>query len=110
MSHPNVAYILFLLGLWVIYFELSRPGAILSRIVGGIALVLALYAFSSCGELAGLALILFRRAALRAEVKVVSHGCCAGGAAALIAGSPRLFSGGETETEYRVDLSIVIPA
>lgn len=112
VSHPNVAYILFLLGLMGLYFELSSPGAILPGIVGGIALVLALYAFSVLPvNLAGLALILFAIGLFVAEVKVVSHGLLAvGGAVALIAGSLLLFSGGEGETEYRVDLSIVIPA
>jgi hypothetical protein len=46
VSHPNVAYILFLLGLVGLYFEMSSPGAVLPGIVGGIAMLLALYAFS----------------------------------------------------------------
>src|SRR5262245_26467756 len=33
VSHPNVAYVLFLLGLVGLYFELSNPGAILPGIV-----------------------------------------------------------------------------
>lgn len=111
VSHPNVAYILFLLGLVGLYFELSTPGAILPGIVGGICLVLALYAFSVLPvNLAGLALILFAIALFVAEVKVVSHGLLAvGGAVALIAGSLLLFSGRDGEAEYRVDLSIIIP-
>src|SRR5262245_22614098 len=60
VSHPNVAYVLFLLGLVGLYFELSTPGAILPGVVGGIALLLALYAFSVLSvNVAGLALILF---------------------------------------------------
>ncbi|MFN2387757.1 MAG: nodulation protein NfeD [Thermoanaerobaculia bacterium] len=112
VSHPNVAYILFLLGLMGLYFELSSPGAILPGIVGGIALLLALYAFSVLPvNLAGLALILFAIGLFVAEVKVVSHGLLAvGGAVALIAGSLLLFSGREGESEYRVDLSIIIPS
>ena len=46
VSHPNVAYMLFLLGLVGLYFELSTPGAILPGVVGGISLLLALYALS----------------------------------------------------------------
>lgn len=111
VSHPNVAYILFLLGLVGLYFELSTPGAILPGIVGGICLVLALYAFSVLPvNLAGLALILFAIALFVAEVKVVSHGLLAlGGAVALIAGSLLLFSGRDDAAEYRVDLSIIVP-
>lgn len=111
VSHPNVAYMLFLLGLVGLYFELSSPGAILPGVVGGIALLLALYAFSVLPvNLAGLALILFAILLFVAEVKVVSHGLLAiGGAVALIAGSLLLFSGRGEGTGYRVDLSIIVP-
>jgi membrane-bound serine protease (ClpP class) len=112
VSHPNVAYLLFLAGLLGIYFELSSPGAVLPGVVGGIALLLALYAFSVLPvNLAGLALIVFAIVLFIAEVKVVSHGVLAiGGAVALIAGSLLLFSGQGEETLYRIDLSIILPA
>jgi len=111
VSHPNVAYVLFLLGLVGLYFELSTPGAILPGVVGGISLLLALYAFSVLPvNLAGLALILFAIGLFVAEIKVVSHGLLAvGGAIALIAGSLLLFSGHGEATGYRVDLGIVVP-
>ena len=112
VSHPNVAYLLFLAGLLGIYFELSSPGAVLPGVVGGIALLLALYAFSVLPvNLAGLALIVFAILLFIAEVKVVSHGVLAiGGAVALIAGSLLLFSGQGEETLYRIDISIIVPA
>ncbi len=111
VSHPNVAYILFLLGLVGLYFELSSPGAVLPGVVGGIALLLALYAFSVLPvNFAGLALILFAILLFVAEVKAASHGVlAAGGAIALLAGSLLLFSG-RGDQGYRVDLSIVLPA
>ncbi len=111
VSHPNVAYVLFLAGLVGLYFELSSPGAILPGIVGGIALLLALYAFSVLPvNLAGIALILFGILLFVAEVKVVSHGLLAiGGAIALVAGSLLLFSGRGNGAGYRVDLSIIVP-
>ncbi|MDQ5857414.1 MAG: nodulation protein NfeD [Acidobacteriota bacterium] len=112
VSHPNVAYLLFLAGLLGLYFELSSPGAILPGVVGGISLLLALYAFSVLPvNLAGLALILFGIVLFIAEVKVVSHGILAvGGAVALVAGSLLLFSGRGEESIYRVDLSVIVPA
>jgi membrane-bound serine protease (ClpP class) len=112
VTHPNVAYLLFMAGLLGLYFELSSPGAVLPGVVGGIALILALYAFSVLPvNLAGLALILFAIVLFIAEVKVVSHGVLAiGGAVALIAGSLLLFSGRGEETLYRIDLSIIVPA
>jgi membrane-bound serine protease (ClpP class) len=112
VSHPNVAYILFLLGLVGLYFELSSPGAILPGIVGGIALLLALYSFSVLPvNLAGIFLILFGIALFVAEVKVVSHGLlAAGGAVALVAGSLLLFTGRDGDSSYRVDLGILLPS
>ncbi|MEO8431966.1 MAG: nodulation protein NfeD [Acidobacteriota bacterium] len=111
VSHPNVAYVLFLAGLVGLYFELSSPGAILPGIVGGISLLLALYAFSVLPvSLAGVALLLFGILLFVAEVKVTSHGLLAlGGTVALVAGSLLLFSGRGDAAGYRVDLSIVVP-
>ena len=111
VSHPNVAYVLFLLGLLGLYFELSSPGAVLPGVVGGIALLLALYAFSVLPvNLAGLALIVFALLLFIAEVKVASHGILAiGGAVSLVAGSLLLFSGRGEETIYRIDLSLILP-
>ena len=112
VSHPNVAYLLFMAGLLGLYFELSSPGAVLPGVVGGIALLLALYAFSVLPvNLAGLALIVFALLLFVAEVKVASHGILAiGGAVSLIAGSLLLFSGRGEETIYRIDLSLILPA
>ena len=112
VTHPNVAYLLFMAGLLGLYFELSSPGAVLPGVVGGIALILALYAFSVLPvNLAGLALIIFAIVLFIAEVKVVSHGVLAiGGAIALIAGSLLLFTGRGEETLYRIDLSIIVPS
>jgi membrane-bound serine protease (ClpP class) len=111
VSHPNVAYILFLLGLVGLYFEMSSPGAVLPGVVGGIALLLALFAFSVLPvNFAGIALILFAVLLFVLEVKAASHGVlAAGGAIALLAGSLLLFTG-RGEQGYRVDLSIILPA
>ena len=112
VSHPNVAYVLFLLGLVGLYFELSSPGAVLPGIVGGIALLLSFYAFSVLPvNLAGLFLILFGVALFVAEIKVVSHGLlAAGGAIAILAGSMMLFTGRGGTSPYRVDLGILLPS
>lgn len=111
VSHPNVAYVLFLVGLVGLYFELSTPGAVLPGVAGGIALLLALYAFSVLPvNLAGVALILFGILLFVAEIKVASHGVLSvGGAIALIAGSLLLFSGKGDAAGYRVDLAIIVP-
>jgi membrane-bound serine protease (ClpP class) len=110
ISNPTIAYILLMLGIYGIFFELSNPGAILPGVVGGIFLILAFYALQMLPvNFAGLALILFAIILFIAEIKVVSHGLLAvGGVISLFLGSMMLF---ESPTEYmRVSLSVIIPA
>jgi membrane-bound serine protease (ClpP class) len=110
ISNPTIAYILLMLGIYGIFFELSNPGAILPGVVGGIFLILAFYALQMLPvNYAGLALILFAIILFIAEVKVISHGLLAiGGVVSLFLGSLMLF---ESPTEYmRVSLSVIIPA
>ena len=89
ISDPTIAYILLMLGLAGLYFELSTPGAILPGILGGICLILAFYGFQTLPiNYAGLLLILLAIILFIAEVKVVSHGLlAAGGIVAMILGS-----------------------
>ncbi len=110
ISNPTIAYILLMLGIYGIFFELSSPGAILPGVVGGIFLILAFYALQMLPvNYAGLALILFAIILFIAEIKVVSHGLLAvGGVISLFLGSMMLF---QSPLEYmRVSMSVVIPA
>ncbi len=110
ISNPSIAYILLMLGIYGIFFELSNPGAILPGVVGGIFLILAFYALQMLPvSFAGLALILFGIILFIAEIKVVSHGLLAiGGVISLFLGSLMLI---ESPTEYmRISLSVIIPA
>ena len=60
ITDPNVAYILMMLGMLGLFFELSNPGVILPGVIGGISLILAFFAFQSLPiNYAGLLLILF---------------------------------------------------
>ncbi len=110
ISNPSIAYILLMLGIYGIFFELSNPGAILPGVVGGIFLILAFYALHMLPiNFAGLFLILFGIILFIAEIKVVSHGLLAvGGVISLFLGSLMLI---ENPTEYmRISLSVIIPA
>lgn len=91
-SDPNIAYILFLLGLYGLLFELYNPGSILPGVVGGISIILALYALHTLPvNYAGVALIVFAVILFLLEIKVVSHGLLAiGGTIALLLGSAML--------------------
>jgi len=110
ISNPTIAYILLMLGIYGIFFELSSPGAILPGVVGGIFLILAFYSLQMLPvNYAGLALILFAIILFIAEIKVVSHGLLAvGGVISLFLGSMMLF---QSPMEYmRISLSVIIPA
>src|SRR5499433_2884901 len=47
ITDPSVAYILMMVGMLGIFFELSNPGAVLPGVIGGISLILAFFAFQS---------------------------------------------------------------
>ena len=89
ISNPTIAYILLILGMAGLYFELSTPGAILPGVLGGICLILAFYAFQTLPiNYAGLLLIILGVILFVAEVKVVSNGILTiGGMTAMILGS-----------------------
>lgn len=109
ITDPNVAYILMMLGMLGLFFELSTPGAILPGVIGGISLILAFFAFQSLPiNYAGLLLLLFGIALLVAEINVASHGVLAiGGIVALGLGSLMLFDA--PEAGFRVSWWVVLP-
>ena len=89
ISDPTIAYLLMMLGMYGLLFELYSPGAIFPGIVGVIALVLAFYSLAMMPiNYAGLSLIVFGIILFLLEIKVASHGLLAiGGAVSLLLGS-----------------------
>jgi membrane-bound serine protease (ClpP class) len=93
LADPNVAYMLLMLGAAGLFFEISTPGVVLPGVVGGISLVLGLYALQLLPvNYAGLALIALAIILFVAEVKVTSYGALTvGGIIAMILGGLMLF-------------------
>lgn len=110
IAHPNIAYLLFLLGLVGIYFELSHPGAILPGVLGGIAILLALFALSVLPvNYVGILLILLAIVFFIAEVKVASYGLLTvAGLVSFVLGSLMLID--SPIPAMRVGLAVVLPA
>jgi membrane-bound serine protease (ClpP class) len=110
ISDPNISYILLLIGLAGLYFELSTPGAILPGVIGGISLLLAFFGLSSLPvNYTGVLMIIFGVILFIAEIKVMSHGMLTvGGIISLTMGSLLLFD--TTEPALRISLQVLIPA
>jgi membrane-bound serine protease (ClpP class) len=109
LADPNVAYLLLLFGIYGIFFELSNPGALAPGILGGICLLLGLFAMQNLPtNYAGIALILLAAILLILEVKVTSYGALTlGGLAALALGSLMLF---DAPGEWaRLSMKVMIP-
>lgn len=89
MSDPNIAYILMMLGVYGLFFELYSPGLIFPGVVGAICLILAFYSFQTLPiNLAGLLLIALGVLLFIVEVKVASYGLLSiGGVISLLLGS-----------------------
>jgi len=109
ITDPNIAYILLMLGMLGLFFELANPGVILPGIIGGISLILAFFAFQSLPiNYAGLLLILFGIVLLIAEIKIVSHGVLTiGGVIAILLGSMMLVN--TPEMPLRISWTVILP-
>ena len=110
LSDPNIAYILMLLGMYGLFFELSNPGSILPGVVGAISLLLALYALKVLPVnyvgllLMGLAVVMFLL-----EIKVVSYGgLTIGGVIAMTLGSIMLID--SPDPYLQISLKVILPA
>ena len=94
LRDPNIAYILFMIGLYGLLFEIFNPGVIFPGVIGGICIILAFYSMHTLPiNYAGLALIVFAIILFVLEIKVISHGILSiGGVISLIIGSIMLIN------------------
>ncbi|HEY7501099.1 MAG TPA: nodulation protein NfeD [Vicinamibacterales bacterium] len=109
IAHPQIAYLLLMLGTLGLTVEMWNPGAILPGVAGGICLLLAFFAFQVLPvSYAGVLLIFFGIVLLILEVKVTSFGLLGvGGVLSLFFGSILLID--SPLPEFRVGLSLIIP-
>jgi membrane-bound serine protease (ClpP class) len=109
ISNPNIAYILLMIGLAGIYFELSHPGAIFPGVIGGISLILAFFALQTLPvNYAGILLILLAIVLFIMEMKITSYGLLSvAGIVSLLLGSIMLFE--TTTPEFKLSWGVFIP-
>ena len=109
ISNPNIAYILMMIGLAGLYFELSHPGAILPGVVGGISIILAFFAFQTIPvNYAGFLLIVLAIVFFIMEMKISSYGLLSvAGITSLLLGSLMLFE--NSGSDMRLSWGVLIP-
>jgi membrane-bound serine protease (ClpP class) len=110
IADPNIAFILMLIGMAGLYFELAHPGAVLPGVVGALSLLLAFYAFQTLPvNFIGLLLILLAFILFFLEIYITSYGLLSvGGIVSLLLGSLMLFQQGEAG--MGIAWSVLIPA
>lgn len=94
ITNPTVAYLLILLGIYGIFFELVNPGFVLPGVVGAVSMLLALYALQLLPvNYAGLLLIVLGISFIIAEAFTPSFGVLGvGGTTAFVLGSIMLMN------------------
>ncbi|MGC8838031.1 MAG: NfeD family protein [Anaerolineae bacterium] len=106
ITDPNIAFILMTLGINGILFELSSPGGYVAGIVGGICLILGLYALGVLeANWIGLLLIAVAFVLFVLDVKAPTHGILTlGGVASFVFGSLILFQ----SPYYQVSRALIV--
>jgi len=109
IGDPSIAYILMLLGIYGLIYEFSNPGMMFPGVVGGICLLLALFALQVMPiSYAGLALMILGIALMTAEAFVPSFGALGlGGLIAFVIGSVMLI---DTDVPgYGIPWLLIVP-
>jgi len=96
ITNPNVAFILMLIGVYGLIFEFLNPGAVAPGLVGGISLLVALYALNLLPiNYAGAALVLLGIGLMVAEAHIGAFGVIGvAGIVAFVIGSIMMFPSG----------------
>ena len=93
LVNPDVAYILMVVGIFGVIFELSSPGAIAPGVAGALALLLAFIGFGSLPtNIGGVVFIVLALVLFIVDLKAPTHGfLTAGGVVGFVLGSILLF-------------------
>jgi membrane-bound serine protease (ClpP class) len=94
ITDPNIAFILMTIGLNALLFEVTSPGAVVPGVVGGICLLMALYAMGVLSvNYTGILFVVLGFILFVADVKAPTHGVLTvGGVASFVFGSMILFN------------------
>lgn len=109
IGDPSIAYILMLLGIYGLLYEFSNPGMLFPGVVGGICLLLALFALQLMPlNYVGLALIILGIALMVSEAFLPSFGALGlGGIVAFVIGSVMLI---DTDIpSYGISWALIMP-
>ena len=111
LSDPNIAYILLMLGMYGLLFELYNPGSVFPGVVGAIALILGLYSLHTLPiNYAGLALIILAIILFILEIKVTSYGMLTvAGVVCLFLGSVMLIDSESSLEFISISWGVIIP-
>jgi membrane-bound serine protease (ClpP class) len=109
IADPNIAFILMMIGLAGLYFELSNPGMVFPGVLGGICLLLAFFAFQTLPiNYIGVLLIVLAFIFFVLEFSITSYGLLSlAGLVSLFLGGMMLFRGGEGGVD--ISWSVLIP-
>jgi membrane-bound serine protease (ClpP class) len=108
IADPNIAFILMMIGLAGLYFELANPGVVFPGVIGAICLLLAIFAFQALPiNYIGILLILLAFVFFILEFKVTSYGLLSvAGVVSLFFGAIMLFRGGQEGMSISWDVLI----
>ncbi len=113
LMDPNLAALLLSLGMLALYAEFNHPGAVIPGVVGGLAVLLALFALNLLPtRFEAIVLVIAAFALFALEAKLGTHGALGiGGVIALVMGVLLLVDGPipEMRVHWATALSLAIP-
>ncbi len=112
IADPNIAFVLFLIGIYGILLEFWSPGVFFPGVIGGISLILAFISLSLLPvEYGALGLLVLGIALMAGEAFTPGIGALGiGGLVAFLVGAFFLFDPDETTIELRISIPVIVGA